>query len=98
MFDYQMNGERAYLSTLNALGSDTISGWRGAEVVSMEVYCKPLPHLVAEFRYLRKTNSCWETFVHNERRFRSKHGFSIPYQCVSTFCVRGRHMERVSGL
>ena len=83
MFVYRTNAERSYHANLNAIGAETISGWRGAEIIYMDAYCVLLSQLVEEFRYLRNTNSYSETFVRNERQFCSRYELGIPYQCVS---------------
>ena len=59
----------------------------------MDAYLYERPQLKVEFRYTRNTGPYWDS-VRDERRFRSKLGRAIPYQCITVFGVRQTYFER----
>lgn len=86
MYLYRTFTERVYITNLNAITAATLESWLCTSGIDRAAWCWPKPLLVAEFRYLRKTNRYWTVWVQNERRLRSKNGRVIP-----------RHFSRRSG-
>ena len=91
---FRTNGEREYLDNLNLISEEQLTAWRGQTITTMTAWCPVRPQLVAEFRYLRKDSPYWEVSVRDERRFRNRFGLAVPYQCLSLFGVRRRHLVR----
>ena len=87
------NREVPYVDALCAIPVNLIEGWQGQERVAMEAYVYDRPQLLAEFRYVRNTGAYWEG-IRDERRFRSRLGRAVPYQCLVLFGVRNTFTQR----
>lgn len=90
---HRTQGEIEYATSLASIPSTAIDGWRGRHIVSDEAWVWPKAQLRAEFRYIRKGGLYWR-WVHDERRFRSKFGRAIPYQCVTVFSMKDSYFRK----